>query len=105
VEEAIFFHRKLVEARLPFGGLVVNRVHQPPDDALPASVAASLGPALSDRVSAATAQLAALAARDAANVERLRTELGDPPTLVIPELDDDVHDLKGLAAIRAYLFT
>src|SRR3954463_5021990 len=28
VEEAIYFHRKLREAGLPFGGLVVNRVHQ-----------------------------------------------------------------------------
>ena len=38
VEEAIFFHRKLREAGMPFGGLVVNRVHQPPDDELPAAV-------------------------------------------------------------------
>ena len=27
VEEAIFFHRKLAEASMPFGGLVVNRMH------------------------------------------------------------------------------
>src|ERR687893_3300123 len=27
VQEAIFFHRKLAEAAMPFGGLVVNRVH------------------------------------------------------------------------------
>ena len=40
VEEAIFFHRKLREAGMPFGGLVVNRVHQPPDDTLPEPVAA-----------------------------------------------------------------
>ena len=31
VEEAIFFHRKLSEARMPFGGLVVNRVHAAPE--------------------------------------------------------------------------
>ena len=68
VEEAIFFHRKLREAGMPFGGLVVNRVHQPPDDELPAAVAAGLGPALAERVSVATGELAALAARDAANV-------------------------------------
>ena len=27
VEEAIYFHRKLMEAGMPFGGMVVNRVH------------------------------------------------------------------------------
>src|SRR6188472_1007226 len=96
VEEAIFFHRKLREAGMPFGGLVVNRVHQPPDDSLPDPVAADLGPALAERVSAAAAQLGALAARDASNVARLRAALDDPPTLVVPELEDDVHDLDGL---------
>src|SRR3712207_8903044 len=30
IEEAIFFHGKLREARMPFGGLIVNRV-QPAD--------------------------------------------------------------------------
>jgi anion-transporting ArsA/GET3 family ATPase len=104
VAETIFFHRKLREAGMPFGGLVVNRVHQPPDDDLPEPVAAELGPALAERVSAATAQLGALAARDAANVAHLRSELNDPPTLVVPELEDDVHDLDGLAAVRAHLF-
>lgn len=104
VEEAIFFHRKLREAGMPFGGLVVNRVHQPPDDALPDPVATELGPALAERVSAAAAQLAALAARDADNVARLRSRLADPPTLVVPELDADVHDLDGLAAVREHLF-
>src|SRR4051812_37747132 len=104
VEEAILLHRRLAEAGLPFGGLVVNRVHQPPDDGLPSAVATSLGPALSERVRAATAQLTALAARDAANVERLRSVLGDPPTIVIPELDDDVHDFVGLELIRSHLF-
>src|SRR5690349_3734417 len=104
VEEAIFFHRKLREAGLPFGGLVVNRVHQPPDATLPEEIATGLGPKLAERVSRATAQLTALAARDAANVERLRSALGDPPTLVVPELEDDVHDLEGLGRVRSHLF-
>src|SRR3954467_10803212 len=51
VEEAIFFHRKLREAGMPFGGLVVNRVHQPPLEEMPSGVAADLGPALARRVS------------------------------------------------------
>jgi anion-transporting ArsA/GET3 family ATPase len=100
VEEAIFFHRKLREAGMPFGGLVVNRVHQPPLSELPAG----LGATLAARVDAAVNQLAALAARDAANVSRLRSALGDPPTLVVPELADDVHDLEGLARVRSHLF-
>jgi anion-transporting ArsA/GET3 family ATPase len=104
VEEAIFFHRKLREAGMPFGGLVVNRVHQPPDEALAPAIADQLGPALAERVGVAAAELAALAARDAANVERLRERLGDPPTIVVPELEDDVHDLEGLALVRGHLF-
>lgn len=104
VEEAIFFHRKLREAGMPFGGVVVNRVHQPPEDELPAAVAAELGPALAERVSVAASELAALAARDAANVEQLRNRLGDPPMILVPELDDDVHDLEGLARVRSHLF-
>jgi anion-transporting ArsA/GET3 family ATPase len=104
VEEAIYFHRKLREAGMPFGGLVVNRVHQPPADELPPAVAAGLGPALAERVTEATRELTALAARDAANVHRLRTALDDPPTIVVPELDDDVHDIDGLARVRSHLF-
>jgi anion-transporting ArsA/GET3 family ATPase len=101
VEEAIFFHRKLVEAGMPFGGLIVNRVHQPATDEAPPE---ELGPVLVERVRAAVGELAALAARDAANVERLRRELGDPPTIVVPELDGDVHDVEGLERVRARLF-
>src|SRR6478752_2250728 len=58
VEEAIYFHRKLREADMPFGGLVVNRVHQPPDDELPEAIASDLGPALAERVTLATRELA-----------------------------------------------
>src|SRR3954452_16950435 len=35
-EEAMFFHRKLRAAGMPFGGLVINRVHSAPDGAVPA---------------------------------------------------------------------
>ena len=32
IDEAVYFHRKLVEAKLPFGGVVVNKVHYPADE-------------------------------------------------------------------------
>jgi anion-transporting ArsA/GET3 family ATPase len=99
-EEAIFFHRKLRDAGMPFGGLVVNRVHRAPAVAVPAS----LGPALGARVEETARELHALARRDAFNIARLRRELGDPPALEVPELGGDVHDVEGLALVRRHLF-
>ena len=32
IDEAVYFHRKLVEAKLPFGGVIVNKVHYPADE-------------------------------------------------------------------------
>jgi anion-transporting ArsA/GET3 family ATPase len=106
VEEAIYFHRKLVAGGLPFGGLVVNRIHVPPevDGALPAALSEALGDTLARRVATATHELAALAARDAVNVEYLRSTLGDPPLVLVPERQDDVHDVEGLAHVRSHLW-
>jgi anion-transporting ArsA/GET3 family ATPase len=102
VEEAIFFHRKLAAAAMPFGGLVVNRLHTAPgpDGALPDGLDADLAA----RVATAAHELEALAEREAENVELLRTRLGDPPMILVPELDGDVHDVEGLARVRAHLF-
>jgi anion-transporting ArsA/GET3 family ATPase len=106
VEEAIFFHRKLRDARMPFGGVVVNRLHTPPevDGELPAELVAELGERLAGRVATSARELAALAERDAANVAHLCERLGDPPLIVVPERQDDIHDVEGLAHVRAHLW-
>jgi anion-transporting ArsA/GET3 family ATPase len=105
-EEAAHFHRKLREAAMPFGGLVVNRVHEAEavNGGVGPELTAELGEALAERVGASARELAALAARDEAGIERLLARLGDPPAIVIPELADDVYDLAGLAQIRDHLF-
>ena len=105
VEEAIFFHRKLADASMPFGGLVVNRMHVTHDVDGAGPLPEELGDELAGRVETAAHELAALAAREAASVERLRSALGDPPTIVVPELDGDVHDVEGLALMREHLFS
>src|SRR5215204_7715764 len=64
-EEAIHFHRKLADAAMPFGGLVVNRVHTAPaaNGELPSALAKELGDDLARRVDESAHELAALAAR------------------------------------------
>jgi len=106
VEEAIFFHRKLSEARMPFGGLVVNRVHESPelDGEPPPELVEELGAALAGRVATSARELAALAARDERNIAHLRERLGDPPLLIVPERQDDVHDVEGLTHVREHLW-
>jgi anion-transporting ArsA/GET3 family ATPase len=110
IDEAVYFHRKLVEAKLPFGGVIVNKVHYPAerlrsDDAdLPAALARELGDDLAERVFGNFADYQALAERDAANIERLAKEMRSRVVIRVPYLDEDVHDLAGLAEINRYLF-
>ncbi|CAA9497466.1 MAG: Arsenical pump-driving ATPase TEMP [uncultured Solirubrobacteraceae bacterium] len=108
VQETIFFHRKLREARMPFGGLVVNRLREATpledDDTDPPGLAEALGDSLAQRVLRSAREHEGLAARDAVNVARLRGELGDPATVIVPQLAGDVHDVEGLALVLEHLF-
>jgi anion-transporting ArsA/GET3 family ATPase len=109
IEEAIFFHGKLREAHMPFGGLVVNRV-QPSEglDGDPKRVrkelAGAVGDELAGKVAETYAEAQVLARRDQAGIDHLRAEVGGPEPVLVPQLDGDVHDVEGLAAIRGYLF-
>jgi anion-transporting ArsA/GET3 family ATPase len=111
IDEAVYFHRKLVEAKLPFGGVIVNKVHYPAEQLrgdgsdLPAALAERLGDAeLARRVADNFADYQALAERDARNIKRLTAELRTRGVIRVPYLDEDVHDLDGLAEIDRYLF-
>jgi len=109
VDEAIFLRGKLREAGMPFGGLVVNRVHVAADDeaqtdTLAADLSGELGDKLAGKVARTLEEFRVLAVRDAASIVRLSKELGEKNPIVIPHLDGDVHDVEGLLAIRRYLF-
>jgi anion-transporting ArsA/GET3 family ATPase len=111
VDEAVYFHRKLVEAKLPFGGVIVNKVHYPAEqlrgdgEELGAVLLEKLGDEdLAKRVGENFADYQALAERDARNIERLASELRSQGVIRVPYLDEDVHDLAGLAEINRYLF-
>jgi anion-transporting ArsA/GET3 family ATPase len=111
IDEAVYFHRKLVEAKLPFGGVIVNKVHYPAErlrgdgDDLEAALVEKLSDAdLAQRVAENFADYQALAERDARNIEHLARELHTRGVIRVPYLDEDVHDLGGLAEIDRYLF-
>jgi anion-transporting ArsA/GET3 family ATPase len=110
IEEAVYFHRKLVEAKLPFGGVIVNKVHY--EDEMPVE-REELGPELSDAVG--DEDLAArvrqnfeafrvLSERDRRNVEHLAAEMRTRAVIRVPYLDEDIHDLGGLMEVNRYLF-
>jgi anion-transporting ArsA/GET3 family ATPase len=127
IEEAIHFRETLQRDQLPFVGAIVNRVTQPLPytDAGPRAegehlegerraegeLRAEAGewehilPSdLASRVAACVADHSVLAARDAANIERLRAAFSGEPILQVPDFSNDIHDLEGLLAIHRVLF-
>ena len=109
IDEAIWFRRTLSEGGLPFAGVIVNRVHHDilgesePEDLISALDAELTGD-LAARVAENFFDYHRLARRDARNVARLGKELRDQPLLLVPHLDDDVHDIEGLLRVHRYLF-
>ena len=110
VEEAIYFGGKLREAGMPFGGLIVNRVHPLAEDGDEevdeAAIAAELGGdvALARKVARTLREFRVLAHRDSESVARLTRELDEPDPILVPHLDGDVHDVDGLVAVHRHLF-
>ena len=109
IDEAIWFRRTLEQGGLPFAGVIVNRVHHDmlgetePED-LAAELEQALGPDLAARVAANFHDYHVLARRDDHNISRLAAELDGRPLLLVPHLDDDVHDVHGLLQMHRYLF-
>jgi anion-transporting ArsA/GET3 family ATPase len=104
VEEATFFHHRLMDAGLPFAGVVANRVHSAGAASDPAELADLLGEALARKVQRTYEEERRLAQRDSENLSELRLRLGRKPMIEVPHLHDDVHDLDGLRQMDEYLF-
>jgi len=109
VEEAIFLRRRLAEAGMPFGGLVVNRVRMlartaPTIDESALTAVFGGDGDLAARSVQALRDLRALARRDAASLRRLSAELDDEHPILVPQLDRDVSDVAGLVAVQRFLF-
>lgn len=106
VDEAIFFRRRLAEAGMPFGGVVVNRMHEEglASGEVGGAVVELLGDPLGRKVARTYADYHRLAERDRDNVARLAAELDGEPLIRVPYFDEDVYDLAGLARMDEHLF-
>jgi anion-transporting ArsA/GET3 family ATPase len=113
ITEADFFWRALRERDLPFGGVVMNKVHPSYIGGARSRVRARARRALhAAGVPEPTAARAAenllhfqsLADRDRANIERLEERMGADAVIEVPLREHDVHDLEGLAAMSRHLF-
>jgi anion-transporting ArsA/GET3 family ATPase len=103
IDEALFFRRKLRSGRLPFGGVVVNKVHEESAGGA-TELEERLGAGLARRVERTLADYRVLAERDRANIERLTDELEGDQLILVPHLDEDVHDAEGLVRLAGFLF-
>lgn len=107
-QEAIALGEHLAEQGMPFGGLIVNRVHL---DGLgghtlgevKALLAPELGERLAERVASNLADFDVLVRRDEETIAHLRGALDDRRPILIPHLDEDVHDVDSLVKIAAHL--
>jgi anion-transporting ArsA/GET3 family ATPase len=106
VEEAGWFHHRLLDAGLPFAGVVANRVRPaaPRGDARAELSELLPDEALVRKVLRTFEEERRLAAQDRKNLAALKKRLGRKPMIEVPHLDDDVHDLDGLRRMDEYLF-
>jgi anion-transporting ArsA/GET3 family ATPase len=111
--EADFFWRALRERDLPFGGVVVNKVHRSYVGGGRSRLRARARRALAEagvpepaasRAAQNLVHFQLLADRDRENIERLEQRMGADAVVEVPLLDHDVHDLEGLAAVSRHLF-
>lgn len=119
VREAGAFHQQLLDADMPFGGIVLNRVHwgsatPPADDpprgadgfplAPPAGVDPADHEAMVARIWALHREYTTWVEHDRAVIAELRERFGaDLPYPEIPDLGTDLHDLRALALLQPYL--
>jgi anion-transporting ArsA/GET3 family ATPase len=104
LEEALYFHKRLVEKKLGFVAFVVNRVHlDPARERGRSGPKVRLASGLAARLAQTLREQQVLARVERQAIARLEVDTRDKP-LLVPELEQDVHDLRGLLAFAALVF-
>ena len=110
VEEAIFFHGKLLRGADARSAALDRQPRaparrRPGERGRPARAGAALGDASAGRQGRAGLRRGARAGRARRRaIARLRRATGEKNPVIVPQLDGDVHDVDGLVAVHAHLF-
>jgi len=102
LEEALYFHRRLTDKGMPFVAFVVNRVHVDParDARARRRGRVVVRPDLAKHLVETLREQQVLARVERRAMARLEVDTRERP-LVVPEMEQDVHDLRGLAEFGA----
>jgi anion-transporting ArsA/GET3 family ATPase len=105
LEEALYFHRRLSEKSMPFVAFVVNRVHTDParESRGRRRAATRVAPELAAKLADTLREQQVLAAVERRAIARLEVDAREK-ALLVPELEQDVHDLRGLAEVADLVF-
>lgn len=110
VPEALFFHEKIKEYKLPFAGFIVNRVYPSlnfksnKEELKKKMRKADLTAKEVETLSDILEKYQCLVDQDQEHLDLLEERLKKKESItLIPYLDSDVHDLAGLAKIGEYL--
>ncbi len=110
IREVLYFSDRLMEAKMPRGAFVINRMHVAPPVTGELDVAAvraalserglTLEEDAAERIMRAHKDASQLAALDARHVESLRVEAAEGvPVVKVAEFATDVHDIRMLARL------
>jgi anion-transporting ArsA/GET3 family ATPase len=116
MDEAIFFHDRLVQYQMAAEGIVINGVHpllsEPPlkSDEITEAVAEAVGEEdpkaakkLTRRLRRALDDSRVLAVADRIQADRMHHALDDAICVEVPAFEEDVHDLPALAKVAEHL--
>jgi anion-transporting ArsA/GET3 family ATPase len=108
-QEARYLVERLAAADMARAELIVNRVHSDglqgySREQVAELLAGQLGTALATRVAGNLGDFDVLARRDQATIRSLSGLLDGTEPILVPHLDEDVQDLRGLSGIAEYLF-
>ena len=106
LSEVSYFHARLLEKAMPFVGFVVNRVHGTEPRARARAARGATGATLEEPLQTRLIELyrdeQALARSEERAIARLEVDT-DEVALRVPEMDVDVHDLRGLVQFASRL--